>query len=127
ADFLDEVFYSSLVDSLHLLQQRKITAGFLCDPDKNLNIFRETESAKTITGLRNDEPIRGSSPIPSATLVTSAPTTSQRSATMLMKDIFIARKELEACLMSSDEFVSVTKKRGVSRLAQFECTGQAKV
>src|SRR6185437_15940114 len=67
---------------------------------------------KPSPGFKKDEPMRGSSPIPSATLVTSAPTASQRLATMLMKEIFIARNELDACLISSAELVSVTKNTG---------------
>src|SRR5215470_7959273 len=66
-------------------------------------------------------------PMPSATLPTSAPTSSQRSATMLMKEIFIARNELEACLMSSADLVSVTKKGTCSRFGQFESMGQSNV
>src|SRR5260370_26065288 len=67
---------------------------------------------KPIPGFRNAGPIRGSIAIPRATLVTSAPTASQRSATMLMNEIFIARKELDACLINSEELVSVTIQAG---------------
>ena len=62
--------------------------------------------------------------MPSATLVTSAPTASHRFATMLMKEIFIARKELEACLISSAEPVSVTRKTGSFRFGQPAWIGQ---
>src|SRR5208337_3575878 len=80
-----------------------------------------------IPGFRKDGPIRGSRPIPWATLVTSAPTTSHRFATMLMNEIFIARKELEACLISSAELVSVARKIGSLCFGQFGWIGQVNV
>jgi hypothetical protein len=47
---------------------------------------------------------------------------------MLMTDIFIARQELEARLMSSAELISVTRKIGLpSRFSQSEWNGQVKV
>jgi hypothetical protein len=45
--------------------------------------------------------MRGSSPMPLATRATSAPDRSQIAATVLMKLILVARKALEACLISS--------------------------
>src|SRR5579859_6236095 len=45
--------------------------------------------------------MRESVPIPSRTCSTSAPTASHTLATALIKEIFIARKALEACLISS--------------------------
>ena len=45
--------------------------------------------------------MRGSRAMPLATRATSAPDRSQIAATVLMKLILVARKALEACLMSS--------------------------
>src|SRR6185369_7055613 len=45
--------------------------------------------------------IRESVPMPSRTCSTSAPTASQTLATALIKEIFMARKALDACLISS--------------------------
>src|ERR1035438_5723528 len=63
-------------------------------------------------GLKNWRPMRASEPIPSRTWSTSAPTDSQIAATALMKLIFIARKALEAYLISSALFAVVTMKGG---------------
>ena len=41
-----------------------------------------------------------------------------------MKEIFMARKEFEACLISSAELVSVAKKIGPLRFGQLEWMGQ---
>ena len=57
-------------------------------------------------------PIRESVPIPSLTCSTFAPTASQIDATALIKEIFIARNALEACLISSALFELVTIRRG---------------
>ena len=46
--------------------------------------------------------------MPRVTAVTSAPTFSHRSETMLMKDILVERKALAACLINSAVLVSVT-------------------
>ena len=51
-------------------------------------------------------------PIPWQTCCTLAPTDSQTEATALMKEIFIARNALEACLISSALLVLVTIKGG---------------
>ena len=51
--------------------------------------------------LRNFRPIRSSSPIASASRVTSAPVASQTSAMALMKEILVARNELAAAFTSS--------------------------
>src|SRR3989344_4436043 len=58
--------------------------------------------------FKNDLPILLSIPIPSATFSTSAPESSQMLAIALMNDIFVARKELDACFMSSALLMSVT-------------------
>ena len=60
----------------------------------------------------NRGPIRESVPIPSHTCCTFAPTDSQIDATALMKEIFIARNALEACLISSALFALVMISRG---------------
>src|SRR6266852_2583014 len=65
-----------------------------------------------IPGFINRDPIRESVPIPSLTCSTFAPTDSQIDATALIKEIFIARNALEACLISSALFVLVTINRG---------------
>ena len=51
--------------------------------------------------------MRGSRPIPRATSVTSAPTSSQTFAISLMKLIFVARKAFEASLIISALATSV--------------------
>ena len=51
--------------------------------------------------------MRLSRPIPRATSVTSAPTSSETLAISLMNEIFVARKALEASLTISDEATSV--------------------
>ena len=57
--------------------------------------------------LRNDGPMRVSRPIPRATSVTSAPTSSETFAISLMNEIFVARKAFEASLIISAEATSV--------------------
>ena len=52
-------------------------------------------------------PIRWSRPIPRATSVTSAPTSSETLAISLMNEIFVARKALEASLIISALATSV--------------------
>ena len=63
--------------------------------------------------------MRKSEPMPSLTWSTSAPTDSQRVATALMKLIFIARKALEAYLISSAllAVVAIRGGRGLKGLA----------
>ena len=56
--------------------------------------------------------MRESVPTPWTTWFTFAPTDSQTEATALMKEIFIARKALDACLISSALFVLVTMMGG---------------
>ena len=51
--------------------------------------------------------MRASIPIPLATSVTSAPTSSQTFAISLMKEILVARKALDASLIISAEATSV--------------------
>jgi hypothetical protein len=58
-------------------------------------------------GMRNCDPIRLSAPMPSRNWSTLEPTESQIVATTLMKLIFMARKALDACLISSADFVEV--------------------
>ena len=58
-------------------------------------------------GRRNDEPIRLSRPMPRATSVTSAPTSSQTFAISLMNEILVARKAFAASLIISAEATSV--------------------
>ncbi len=53
--------------------------------------------------------MRGSRPMPRATSSTSAPARSQTRATWLMKLILVARKALEACLISSAVLRSVAR------------------
>ena len=65
--------------------------------------------------LRKRLPIRLSIPMPLATCSTSASTASHRLATTLIKEIFIARKALEACLMSSAALVEVCRMGGDRR------------
>ena len=60
-----------------------------------------------IPALRNFGPMRSSSPIPPATSVTSAPTSSQTLAISLMNEIFVARNAFEASLIISAEATSV--------------------
>jgi hypothetical protein len=57
--------------------------------------------------LRKELPIRRSDPMPATTLATSASTCSHRAATLLMNEIYIARKPLAAYLISSAEVGSV--------------------
>ena len=47
--------------------------------------------------------------MPSATWLTSAPTASHMSATMLMKEIFVERNAFAACLVSSAVLILVTR------------------
>ncbi len=58
--------------------------------------------------FRNALPIRLSIPMPSVTWSMLAPESSHMRATAFVKEIFIARNELLACLMSSALFTSVT-------------------
>ena len=62
---------------------------------------------------RNFGPIRPSSPMPRARSCTSAPMLSHRLAISLMKEIFVARNELAAYLVSSEVAMLVITK-GVS-------------
>ena len=62
---------------------------------------------KPMPALRNDRPMRGSWPMPSATVTTSAPTSSQTLAISLMKVILVARKALDAYLIISAVATSV--------------------
>ena len=59
-------------------------------------------------GNRNDGPIRLSKPIPLRTRSTSALSSSQRFANSFMKEIFVARKALDAYLIISAVRMSVT-------------------
>ena len=63
--------------------------------------FGKQEPPKPSPALRKRSPIRGSSPIPRATSVTSAPSSSQTLAISLMKLILVARKAFEASLIIS--------------------------
>ncbi|MEZ5407430.1 MAG: hypothetical protein R2761_05345 [Acidimicrobiales bacterium] len=56
--------------------------------------------------MRNAAPIRLSSPMPRATVATSAPTASQTLAISLTNEIFVARKALAASLTISAEATS---------------------
>ena len=62
---------------------------------------------------KNLPPMRRSMPMALATVFTSAPSTSQRLAISLMKEIFVAKKAFEAYLMSS-AVSSVVTTMGVS-------------
>jgi len=62
-------------------------------------------------GLRKRGPMRLSVPMPWHTCCTSAPTDSQIDATALTNEIFMARKALEACLISSALLALVMIKR----------------
>src|SRR5437762_2016892 len=75
--------------------------------------FGKHEPPKPGPACRNLPPMRPSRPMPRATSCTSAPTASQRSATSLMKVIFVARKALAAYLISS-AVSSVVNTIGVS-------------
>ena len=59
-------------------------------------------------GRKKLPPIRWSAPIPLLTSSTFAPTASQRLATGLMKEILMARKAFEACLIYSALLALVT-------------------
>ena len=74
-------------------------------------------------GLRNCPPIRLSMPIPRATSWTSAPAASQRFATTLINEIFIARNAFEACLMISALCADVNRMGAGSKLER--CPGTA--
>ena len=63
---------------------------------------------KPSPALRKRRPIRSSSPIASASWVTSAPVASHSSAIALMKEILVARNELAATLTSWAVARSVT-------------------
>ena len=63
-------------------------------------------------GRRNRGPMRLSRPMPRATCSTLASVASQRLETALMKEIFSARKALEACLMISALLVEVSRRGG---------------
>ena len=58
-------------------------------------------------GLQELGPMRSSRPMPRATSVTSAPTSSQTLAISLMKEILVARKAFEASLIISALATSV--------------------
>jgi hypothetical protein len=66
-------------------------------------------------GCRNACPIRRSCPMPSVTSATSAPSTSQSSASALTYDSFIARKQLAAYFTISALAASVSTVGAPSR------------
>ena len=68
------------------------------------------EPPKPGPGWRKRGPMRSSRPIPRATTSTSAPSASHIAATSLMNEILVARKPLEAYLISSALSTSVTTK-----------------
>jgi len=76
--------------------------------DEGAQVLGEAVASVAIPASRNWVPMRESRPMPRVTAVTSAPTLSHKSETMLMNDIFVERKALAACLMSSAVLVSVT-------------------
>ena len=67
---------------------------------------------KPSPAARNRGPMRESSPIARVTSLISAPTFSQRSAITLAYEIFSAKKEFDACLISSALLIVVTSSSG---------------
>src|ERR1700746_1787118 len=106
------------------LSREKSHPAFSAILTKACTSFGKQKPPNPIPGFKKVGPILGSIPIPSATFDTSAPTASHKSDTMLMKEIFMARKEFDACLISSAELLSVTNHAGFLSSLQSEWTGQ---
>src|SRR3989344_3904663 len=81
--------------------------GGSCFP-KDVDAFVKQLPPYPIPAYRNCFPILLSRPIPSETFCMSAPANSHMFASALMKEIFVARKEFDACFIISALFMSVT-------------------
>ena len=81
---------------------------FFRQVNKGAKVFGEAVASVADSGVEKLRADAASRPMPRATAVTSAPTFSHRSETMLMKEILVERKALAACLINSAVLMSVT-------------------
>jgi hypothetical protein len=110
-DLLHQVFALGLVDALHFLQQFKVVTEVVGDVHEGIHVLREAGTAVAdarAAGTPGRCVCRG--PCRGHLLHVSAPASSQKRLTALTKEIFIARNELEACLVSSALAMFMTRK-----------------
>ena len=108
AHFAQETVALIFVDAHDFIEQAELVAALARDGAKRHHIFRKAGPAVADSGIEKARPDARIGADALHHLPTLAPTDSQTDATALMKEIFIARKALEACLISSALLVLVT-------------------
>ncbi len=109
AHFAQKAIALVFVDAHDFIEQAEVVAALAGHGAKRHHIFREARAAIADSRIEKARADAASPlPMPWHTWFTSAPTDSQMEATALMKEIFMARNALEACLISSALLVLVT-------------------